>query len=191
MGSSWSQRHRLRLGAENRSHITVKGVLTVESIEEVCLRARGGSHGSWPWTRKMLARADAQFGGVWRELSIDGNAALDILLPPHSGEPCKGDQLTLVADEGATVREAAAALAAFGEAYARNNPSCAERLRFAADAPFTHLILCTAPLDWEEYGRVTPRPGAYYCIDGFHRLAAWAAAGRLSSGATISVWLAG
>ena len=169
----------------------MKGVLTVDSIEAACLRSRGGSHGSWPWTRKMLARADEQFRGVWREVTIDGNTAVAVLLPAHSGEPCKGDQLTLVADEGATVREAGAALAQLGEAYARNNPSCAERLRFAAEAPFTHVILCAAPLDWEEYAKVTARPGAYYCIDGFHRLVAWAAAGRLTKTANLGIWLAG
>jgi hypothetical protein len=169
----------------------VKDVLTVDSIEEACLRSRGGSHGSWPWTRKMLARADEQFGGVWREVAIDGNAALEILLPPHSGEPCKGDLLTLVGDAGATTRDAGAALVALGEAYARNNPSCAERLSFATDAPFSHVVLCTAPLDWEEYGKVAHRPGAHYCIDGFHRLVAWAAAGRLTKDATIAAWIAG
>lgn len=163
----------------------------MDSIEEACLRSRGGSHGSWPWTRKMLARADEQFGGVWRELTLSGDAALDILLPPHAGEPCKGDQLTLVADVGATVRDAGAALTQLGEAYARNNPSCTERLGFAADAPFSHVILCTAPLDWEEYAKVTPQPGAHYCIDGFHRLVAWAAAGRLTKDTTLSAWLAG
>lgn len=163
----------------------------MDSIEEACLRSRGGSYGSWPWTRKMLARADEQFRGVWRELTLDGNAALDIRLPHHAGEPCKGDQLTLVADQGASVREAAAALAALGEAYARNNPSCAERLGFATDAPFSRVVLCAAPFDWEEYAKVAPHAGAYYCIDGFHRLVAWAAAGRLTKDAAISAWIAG
>lgn len=139
----------------------------------------------------MLAQADQQFGGVWREVTIDGNAALAILLPPHSGEACKGDQLTLVGHVGASVREAAQSLTQLGKAYARNNPSCAERLSFAADAPFTPVILCTAPLDWEEYARVAPQPGAYYCIDGFHRLVAWAAAGRLAKDVTVQVWVAG
>lgn len=160
-------------------------------IEEDSLKSRGGSHGSWPWTRKMLARADEQFRGVWRELTLDGEAALDILLPPHSGEPCKGDLLTLVPDQGATVREASAALLAIGDAYARNNAACAERLGFASASPLTRLILCTSPLDWEEYAKVAPQPGALYCVDGFHRLVAWAAAGRLTKDATLTAWIAG
>lgn len=122
---------------------------------------------------------------------MPAESALDIVLPSHAGEPCKGDQLTLIGDGGATVREASNALTRLGEAYARNNASCAERLGFAADAPFSLVVLCTAPLDWEEYATVTPRPGAYYCIDGFHRLVAWAAVGRLTKDAQLSVWLAG
>ncbi len=161
------------------------------SVEQRVLASRGGAHGSWPWTRKLLARADEQFGGVWRELEISAESALDILLPSHAGEPCKGDQLTLVSDAGASVRGAADTLKRLGEAYARNNASCAERLGFAAGAPFSHVVLSTAPLDWEEYARVAPRPGAYYCIDGFHRLVAWAAAGRLKKDARIGIWLAG
>ena len=169
----------------------MKGVLTVDSIEAACLRSRGGSHGSWPWTRKMLARADEQFRGVWRELTLDGEAAHDILLPPHAGEPCKGDLLTLVPDHGATVRDAGVALTTLGDAYAKNNATCAERIGFATDAPFTALVLCTAPLDWEEYAKVTARPGACYCVDGFHRLVAWAAAGRLTKDSRLGIWLAG
>lgn len=163
----------------------------LKHISDTVLASRGGTHGSWPWTRKMLAKADEQFANAWRELTISGDAALDVILPSHSGEPCKGDQLTLVADGGATVRDAGIALARLGEAYARNNASCAERIGFATDAPFTHLVLCTSPLDWEEYASVTPAEGAHYCIDGFHRLVAWSAAGRLNKDATLSVWMAG
>lgn len=139
----------------------------------------------------MLAKADSQFGGEWRAQTITGEAALEILVPSHAGEPCKGDQLTLVGDTGATVREAAATLTRLGPAYPRNNPSCAERISFATDAPFSQIVLCTAPLDWEEYARVTPVAGAYYCIDGFHRLISWAAAGRMDKSAAIAIWAAG
>lgn len=163
----------------------------MDSIEAACLLSRGGSHGSWPWTRKMLSRADHQFGGIWREASLMGPAALDILLPPHSGEPCRGDLLTLVGPHGATVRDAAAALTKLGEAYGKNNPSCAERLGFATASPLTSIVLCTAPLDWEEYAKVTPVPGGLYCIDGFHRLVSWAAAGRIKTETTIAAWIAG
>lgn len=139
----------------------------------------------------MLSRADQQFGGAWREVTLTADEALAIALPPHSGEPCRGDQLTLVGPHGATLHEAAATLAALGDAYAKNNPSCAERIGFASEAPFSHVVLCTAPLDWEEYANVTPVDGARYCIDGFHRLVAWAAAGRITSNAAVRAWIAG
>jgi len=166
-------------------------MLSVETVSDAVQRSRGGSHGSWPWTRKLLAHANDQFWGAWREVTIAGDSALDILLPPHAGEPCKGDLLTLVPRHGATVRDTAAALAKLGDAYTRNNVSCAERMGFATDAPFTHLVLCTNPLQWEEYANVTPRSGAYYCVDGFHRLVSWAAAGRLTKDVNLNIWLAG
>ena len=139
----------------------------------------------------MLSRADHQFGGVWREVTLTGHEALSVLVPSHAGEPCRGDLLTIVGPHGATVRDAAATLTRFGDAYAKNNPSCAERLGFATAADFSHVVLCTAPLDWEEYAKVAPVGGARYCIDGFHRLVAWAAAGRLTPDATLSAWLIG
>ena len=166
-------------------------MVTLAEIQQEILASRGGSHGSWPWTRKMLARADEQFGGPWREVALTADQALEILLPPHSGEPCRGDLLTVVGSGGATVREAARTLTSYGEAYAKNNPSCAERIGFASEAAFSHVVLCTAPLDWEEYAKVTPVDGARYCIDGFHRLVAWAAAGRISGDVTLSAWIAG
>lgn len=139
----------------------------------------------------MLARADQQFGGVWRAAMVSGQVARAVILPPHAGEPCRGDQLTLVGTAGATVADAAAALMALADAYTRNNPSCAERLSVARDAPFSAVVLTPAPLDWEDYAGVTPVAGGLYCVDGFHRLVAWAAAGRLEPGVEVPALIAG
>jgi len=163
----------------------------VKQISDAVLASRGGTHGSWPWTRKLLAQADRQFNGAWRELTLRGGDAPDIRLPPHAGGPCKGDQLTPVGDAGGAVRDVAQKFLQLGDAYTRNNPSCAERIEASGGAPFSHLILCTAPLEWEEYAKVAPAPGAYYCIDGFHRLVAWAARGRLTPDSELRVWIAG
>ncbi len=168
-----------------------EGMASLKSVTDSILASRGGAHGSWPWTRKLLAAADAQFQARWREETIDGLRALEILLPSHAGEPCKGDLMTLVGASGATARDAGAALTDLGDAYARNNPSCAERIGFAREAPFSRIVLSTAPLQWEEYAAVTPVPGALYCVDGFHRLVAWAAERRLSKDANLKIWLAG
>jgi hypothetical protein len=167
------------------------GTVDLKSVGESVLASRGGAHGSWPWTRKLLAAADAQFQSRWRSETIDAAAALEIRLPPHAGEPCKGDLLTLVGANGATVREAAATLDKVAAAYARHNESCMGRIEFAAAAPLTRVVLCTAPLNWEEYADVAPADGALYCVDGFHRLVAWAWKGRLNAGEELPIWLAG
>lgn len=163
----------------------------LRDVSERVLASRGGAHGSWPWTRKLLAAADAQFQSRWREHAIDGADALEIRLPSHAGEPCKGDLLTLVGGQGASVREAAATLERVAGAYSRHNSSCMSRIEFAFDAPLSHVVLCTAPLDWEEYADVAPSEGALYCVDGFHRLVAWAFKKRLAPGVDVPVWLAG
>jgi hypothetical protein len=160
-------------------------------VSERVLASRGGAHGSWPWTRKLLAAADAQFQSRWREETTSGVDALEIRLPSHAGEPCKGDLLTLVGATGATVREAAATLEKVAGAYARHNSSCMSRIEFAAAAPFSQIVLCTSPLAWEEYADVAPADDALYCVDGFHRLVAWAWRGRLEEGVSIPAWVAG
>ncbi len=163
----------------------------LKHVTEAVLASRGGSHGSWPWTRKLLAAADSQFGSRWHAHTIDGAAALEIRLPPHSGEPCKGDLLTLVGINGATVREAAATLDKVAGAYARHNASCMSRIELATEAPLSQVVVCAAPLNWEEYAAVAPADGALYCVDGFHRLVAWAWKGRLAGEPALPVWLAG
>jgi hypothetical protein len=163
----------------------------LKHVSDAVLASRGGAHGSWPWTRKLLAAADAQFAAQWTTATIDAADALEIRLPPHAGEPCKGDVLTLVGANGATVREAAAMLDKVASAYARHNSSCMSRIEFAAAAPFSEVVLCKAPLNWDEYADVTPVSGALYCVDGFHRLVAWAWKQRLSGGVELPIWLAG
>lgn len=167
------------------------GTVDLKRVSESVLQSRGGAHGSWPWTRKLLAAADSQFQSQWSAQIIDGAQALDIRLPPHAGEPCKGDLLTLVGGAGATAREAAATLEKVIGAYARHNTSCMSRIEFAAAAPLSEVVLCTAPLNWEEYADVAPVDGALYCVDGFHRLVAWAWKERLGEGVTLPIWLAG
>lgn len=162
--------------------------MDLKSVSDSVLSSRGGAHGSWPWTRKLLAAADAQFQSRWRMGLIGGERALEIRLPSHAGEPCKGDLLTLVGANGATVREAAAMLEKVAGAYARHNASCMSRIEFAADAPLSQVVLCTAPLKWEEYADVAPADGALYCIDGFHRLVAWAWKGRLTADMELPTW---
>jgi hypothetical protein len=89
------------------------------------------------------------------------------------------------------VRDAAVTLAKVSAAYGRHNESCMGRISFAADAPFSHVVLCTAPLDADDYRDVTGAPGALYCVDGVHRLIAWAWRQRLSPGVTLPAFVIG
>ncbi len=166
------------------------GTLDLKTVSDSVLASRGGAHGSWPWTRQLLATADAQFQSRWRGDAISGAEALNIRLPPHAGEPCKGDLLTLVGSTGATVREAAATLDKVAGAYARHNTSCMSRIELATAAPLSQVVLCSLPLDADGYRDVTHATDALYCVDGFHRLVAWAWKGRLASDVEVRVWLA-
>ena len=144
--------------------------------------ARPLSDGSAPWTLRFIDIADRQFGGVWSSRILTGAEALEILVPPHAGEPCKGDRLTLVDPAGATVREAARRLAQLRDDYRDANQSCWGRIEQAATTAFSGIILTTAPLEADDYKGMAPLAGRLYHLDGFHRLVGWAWAGRLTSG---------
>jgi hypothetical protein len=154
--------------------------------------ARSLTDESAPWTLRFIDVADAQFGGAWHTRVLTGHEALDIVLPPHAGEPCKGDRMTLVDPEGASVRDAARRLAHLRDAYESTNRSCWSRIEKAALAPFSEIILTASPLDHDDYRGVTAAPGRLYHLDGFHRLVGWAWAGRLAvPGAKIPAIVAG
>jgi hypothetical protein len=152
---------------------------------------RSLTEGSAPWTLKFVDIADRQFSGAWRPIALAGSEALEIVLPPHAGEPCRGDRLMLIGPGGATVAEAARRLARIREEYAASNPSCWGRMAGAAAAPFSTLVLTTAPIEAEDYASIAPSPGRFYHLDGFHRLVGWAWAGRLTAGVRLKAWVAG
>jgi hypothetical protein len=157
----------------------VMPILGHNNIVAALARERDLKSGSAPWTLKFIERASAQFN-EWREIEIDAAAALDIILPPHNGEPCKGDRLELVPSGGATVAEATRTLRVIRSEYERNNPTCWGRIDQAFDQPFSTLLLTTAPLDADEYRSLTPVAGRLYHLDGFHRLIGWTFAKRLT-----------
>jgi hypothetical protein len=147
--------------------------------------------GSAPWTLKFIDLADAESGGAWHQRELDATELLRIVLPPHAGEPCKGDRLTLVEHGGETVARVAARLQSMAAGYARDNPSCWGRINTAAAAPFSAIILTMRPLDTDEHRHLPIREGALYHLDGFHRLLGWAMAGRLTDGARVHAYIAG
>lgn len=153
--------------------------MTRADVIAMLAAARPLTTGSAPWTMRFIETANEQFGGVWHMRTLTGDEALDILLPPHAGEPCKGDRLTLVDPAGATVREAAERLARIRAEYSASNQTCWSRIEQAATAPFSAVILTVAPLKADDYSGMAPVPGRLYHLDGFHRLVGWAWAGRL------------
>ena len=165
--------------------------LTKADVVRLLGEGRSLTSGSAPWTLRFIDQADAQFGGQWTWHTLTGAEALEIILPPHAGEPCRGDTLALVAAGGATVRQAAANLAAVHADYARLNASCWSRISESAHAPFTPVILTTAPLGSEDYVTLAHVPGRLYHLDGFHRLVGWAWAGTLDAHRSIQAIVAG
>ncbi len=147
--------------------------------------------GSAPWTLDFIARADLQFGGTWSEVELSGDDALNVMLPPHAGEPCKGDRVALVTTGGARVADAAIALSRISGDYERLSASCWQRIMDASTTPFSTIIATTAPLDVEEFRGVPEIAGTLYRLDGFHRLIGWAWAERLTSSASIRAFVAG
>lgn len=147
--------------------------------------------GSGPWTMRFLDVAERQFGGAWSEIELSGDEALAVILPPHAGEPCKGDRLPLVPPGGASAREAAETLRRIRRDYERANPSCWSRIAESAAAPFSALILTASPLDADDYRSVRAQPGHLYHLDGFHRLVGWAWAGRLTPMVKLNAFVAG
>lgn len=165
--------------------------INVGALRAKLLAERGGADGSWPWTERLLARADRQFGGNWSFVNLPGPALAQVMLPPHAGEPCRGDRRGLVPPGGLTVGAAAAALALARSDYASDNPECWSRIADAAATPFSTIVLSTEPLDADDYRSVDVVPGTFYHLDGFHRLVGWAWAGRLTPGISVSVVVAG
>lgn len=155
------------------------------------LSERHSADGSLPWTLAYLDRAEAQFAGRWRDIEITGAEALRIVVPPHAGEPCRGDTMALVPAIGATVADVAERLRTIDTEYARANPSCWSRITRAATMPFSTIIVTTAPLAVEEFVHVAPSQGTLFRLDGFHRLVGWAYANRLGPDVQITVRCAG
>jgi len=158
--------------------------MTFNDLRSELIDERGGTAGSWPWTERFLETASAEFGDAWTSIEISGSEARKIVLPPHAGEPCRGDRLGLVPPGGATVLDAGEALRAMRDDYERDNPECWSRIIAAAISPFSTIVLTPRPIAMEPHSGVSGSPGTLFHLDGFHRLVAWMWAGRLTPAVT-------
>lgn len=160
--------------------------LTARLLEE-----RGQRHDSWPWTVKYLELADLQFNGQWTATTLDAAKAKAVIVPAHSGEPCRGDRLELVGGGGTSVEAAARWLRTIQDQYATANPTCWRRIQEAAHGPFSTVVLTTEPLGSVEHATLSPRPDSLYHLDGLHRLLGWELASRLRGAISIPAIVAG
>ena len=125
-------------------------VITHNDIVAALGRERDLTSGSAPWTLRFIERASAQFR-EWREIEIDAATALEIILPPHNGEPCKGDRLELVPSGAPPSLRRRPHFARSEQITSRTTRRVRGRIAEASTQPFSTLILTTAPLDADEY----------------------------------------
>jgi hypothetical protein len=169
---------------------TIRAVTLAEVVEALS-KERDLQSGSAPWTVRFLAHANEQFAGRWSEIELSGDEALEVVLPAHAGEPCRGDRRPLLESGGGTVREAALILSRIQTEYARDNASCWGRISQAAQDSISPVILTRAPLTLPDYAEVRATAGSLVHLDGFHRLVGWALAGRLSCEISLRAFVAG
>lgn len=165
--------------------------ISLPDVTAHLLAERGHDGESWPWTVRFLEMADRQFGAAWTRTVLPGPTARAVVIPPHAGEPCRGDRLELVGGVGTSVESAAGWLRTIQDQYAAANPTCWQRIQQAAQAPFSTIVVTTEPLGSVEHGGMTPAIGRLYHLDGLHRLLGWALANRLSPGASVPAIIAG
>ena len=166
-------------------------VASETTVLEAFAAGRNPAEGSGPWTTRFIRQATKQFDERWSLVEITGAEARAIVVPPHSGEPCRGDRMELVPPGGLSVESTARALEVCRDAYAAANRTCWSRIAQAIDDPaWSEIILTRAPLALDDYATVTGGAGLYH-LDGFHRLVGWTLAGRLMDEVRIRAFLAG
>lgn len=133
-------------------------------IDAAILAATYPGHAPARWALPLLDQLDARASG-WQLVELDAHALGALWLPPHAGEACHGDSMSLGDEGGSTVRRAADWLVAHAEAYAAANPSCWGRIRHASTSPGSALVVSP-----ESVGdRVKPRDAGLVVVDGLHR----------------------
>ena len=122
----------------------------------------------------MLAELDAR-ASEWQLVELDTDALAALWLPPHAGEACHGDSMTLGTAEGSTLAQAHDWLVAHADAYAAANPSCWGRIMHAAAGPRSPLVVSSVSVG----DRVKSPRATLVVVDGLHRaLGYWMAGER-------------
>ncbi|MCO6489302.1 MAG: hypothetical protein J5I98_12835, partial [Phaeodactylibacter sp.] len=138
-----------------------------------------------PEAERALNLANAQMG-EWRKALVRREDILKVILPWHIS--CGGKD-ELVPKTGMTVGQAAAKIAGMGEAFAKHNPVCYQKIRRMARQPFTPLFLSTRAIEKDDYWDLERKDGLVH-IDGLHRMIAWELYGRLSEEVEVEAYVA-
>lgn len=138
-----------------------------------------------PEAERALNLANAQMG-EWRKALVRREDILNVVLPWHIS--C-GGKTELVPKSGMTVEHAAAKIARMGEAFAKHNPVCHQKIQRMARQPFSPLFLSTRAIGKDDYWDLDRKEGLVH-IDGLHRMIAWALHGRLSEEVEVEAYVA-
>jgi hypothetical protein len=131
-------------------------------------------HAPARWALPLVAQLDARASG-WQLVELDGDALAALWLPPHAGEACHGDAMTLGDEDGSTLSHAHDWLVAHADAYAAANRSCWGRIRHASTQARSPLVVSGTTVG----DRVKPAHAPLVVVDGLHRaLGYWMAGER-------------
>lgn len=139
-----------------------------------------------PEAERALNIANRQ-AGEWHKVLVQREDILNVILPWHIS--CGGNT-ELVPKSGSTVRQAVAKIQCMGDAFAKENPVCHQKIRRMSKQPFTPLYLSTRAIEKDDYWDLEVKDGLIH-IDGLHRMIAWELHGLLSGQVQIEAYVAG
>jgi len=142
-------------------------------IDAAILAATYPGHVPARWALPLLDELGTR-ATAWQLVELDANAFGALWLPPHAGEACHGDSMSLSDVDGSPVRQASDWLIAHADAYAAANPSCWGRIRHASMAPSSALVVSPVTVG----DRVKSRHAELVVVDGLHRAVGFWMAGR-------------
>lgn len=154
-----------------------------EVIDASVRAARHPGHDPARWALPLIAEADRIAAGCWTLVAFDEEEASMLWLPPHAGEPCHGDTVSLGRDghaagtsaraeawHGLPLGDAAAWLRLHRSEYAAGNPACWARLVAARDTSWGPIVVAPFAVGDRTAPPGTPR----IVVDGLHRALGWA-----------------
>jgi Family of unknown function (DUF6309) len=160
----------------------ISPVVSRNAIDAEIQAATYPGHAPARWALPLLDQLDARATG-WQLVELDADALAALWLPPHAGEACHGDSMSLSDEGGSSVIQAHDWLIAHAGAYAEANPSCWGRITHAATEPTTPLVVSAVSVG----DRVKPEGAGLVVVDGLHRALGYWMAGHRSCQAYVPI----